>query len=150
MPFSPSEGNNWGGPGQQYLCRDTARGTALLKWSVFSGVLLAALWASARSNAVADDTTIVKGQCAPESHIAEGAIGDDLTKRQSRFFCDAGGYHLIGYPGMMEDTEIMNVSSVYLESGQSTPVSEGFHQSGHQIRPLVLMAAPVRERRPGR
>jgi hypothetical protein len=105
-----------------------------LKWAVVIGVLLAVLWASAHSNAVADDTTIVKGQCSPESHIAEGAIGEDLTKRQSRFFCDAAvitlfsdnskhimiqfaeskSSHLrqIGYAGMMEDTEIMNVASI--------------------------------------
>jgi hypothetical protein len=118
-----------------------------LCWAVVIGVLLAVFWASAPSNAVADDTT-VKGQCAPESHIAEGAIGEDLTKRQSRFFCDAvvitlfsdnskhimiqfaesKSSHLrqIGYAGMMEGTEIMNVSSVYLESGQASPVSEGY------------------------
>ena len=54
----------------------------MLKWAVVIGVLLAVLWASAPSNAVADDTTIVKGQCSSESHIAEGAIGEDLTKRQ--------------------------------------------------------------------
>lgn len=87
-------------------------------------------------------------QCAPESHIAEGAIGKDLTKRQSRFFCDAAvitffsdnSKHVmiqfaesksthprqIGYAGMMEGAEIMNVSSVYLESGQPSPVSEGY------------------------
>jgi hypothetical protein len=60
-----------------------------LKRAVFFGVALAALRASAPSNAVADDLTVVKGQCTPESHIAEGAIGEDLTKRQSRFFCDS-------------------------------------------------------------
>ena len=34
-------------------------------------------------------TRIVKGECRADSHIAEGNIGDDLTKRQSRFYCDA-------------------------------------------------------------
>ena len=119
-----------------------------MKRAVFFGVALAALlWASAPSNAVADDLTVVKGQCTPESHIAEGAIGEDLTKRQSRFFCDSAVVSVfsdnpkhvmiqfadsksnharqIGYAGMMEDEEIMNVRSVYLESGQPTPVADG-------------------------
>jgi hypothetical protein len=30
----------------------------------------------------------VDGTCDATSHLAEGAIGEDLTKRQSRFFCD--------------------------------------------------------------
>jgi hypothetical protein len=60
-----------------------------LKRAVFFGVALATLWTSAPSNAVANELTVVKGQCTPGSHIAEGAIGEDLTKRQSRFFCDS-------------------------------------------------------------
>jgi len=118
-----------------------------LKRAVFFGVALATLRASAPSNAVADDLTVVKGQCTPGSHIAEGAIGEDLTKRQSRFFCDSAVVSVfsdnpkhvmiqfadsksnharqIGYAGMMEDEEIMNVRSVYLESGQPTPVADG-------------------------
>jgi len=34
-------------------------------------------------------TRIVKGECSAKSHIAEGNIGDDLTKRQARFYCDS-------------------------------------------------------------
>jgi len=60
-----------------------------LKCVVLIGALLAALCASVPSNAMADDAAIVKDECEPESHIAEGAIGEDLTKRQSRFFCDS-------------------------------------------------------------
>lgn len=111
-------------------------------------MLLAVLWiVSASSNAVANDTTIVRGQCAPESHIAEGAIGEDLSKRQSRFFCDSAVVTLfsdnarhvlinfaesksvharqIGYAGMMEDQEILDVRSVYLEGDSATPVTDG-------------------------
>ena len=29
------------------------------------------------------------GACSEESHLAEGPLGSDLTKRQSRFHCDA-------------------------------------------------------------
>jgi hypothetical protein len=94
------------------------------------------------------DLTIVKGQCAPESHIAEGAIGEDLTKRHSRFFCDSAvltffsddpkhvmvqfadskSHHArqIGYAGMMDDEVMMNVRNVYLETGRPTPVAEGY------------------------
>jgi hypothetical protein len=32
---------------------------------------------------------IVNGKCEATSHVAEGSIGEDLTKRQSRFFCDS-------------------------------------------------------------
>jgi hypothetical protein len=124
------------------------RWRTLLKRPIFIAVLLAAVLALAPSNALADDTTFVKGQCAPESHIAEGAIGEDLTKRQSRFFCDAAvvtyfsdnpkhvmiqfteskSTHArqIGYAGMMNDAEIMNVDKVYLESGRPSMVVDGY------------------------
>jgi hypothetical protein len=114
-----------------------------LLWAV-----LVALGALASYNAMADDHRILKGQCASGSHIAEGAIDEDLTKHQSRFFCDSAIVSVfsdnpkhvmvlfadsksnharqIGYAGMMEDEEIMNVRSVYLESGKATPVAEGY------------------------
>jgi hypothetical protein len=31
----------------------------------------------------------VDGRCASSSHVAEGPLGADLTKRQSRFYCDS-------------------------------------------------------------
>jgi hypothetical protein len=34
------------------------------------------------------DMRAVDGRCEASSHIAEGPIGADLTKRQSRFFCN--------------------------------------------------------------
>jgi hypothetical protein len=42
-------------------------------------------------------------------------------------FADSKSNHArqIGYAGMMEDEEIMTVRSVYLESGQPTPVADG-------------------------
>jgi hypothetical protein len=96
----------------------------------------------------ADDTRAIKGQCRPGSHIAEGKIGDDLTKHQSRFFCDAAVVTVfsdnpkhvliqfadsksnharqIGYAGLMQDEEILAVRDVYLEAGRRTPVVEGY------------------------
>ena len=33
-------------------------------------------------------TQIYNGQCTTLSHIAEGGVNEDLTKRRSRYFCD--------------------------------------------------------------
>ena len=114
----------------------------------FCLVFLIVISSVSRSNAVASgDLTILKGRCAPESHIAEGAIGEDLTKRRSSFFCDSvvisvfsdNPKHVmiqfadsksnharqIGYAGMMDNGEIMNVYNVYLEPGEPIPVADG-------------------------
>lgn len=32
---------------------------------------------------------VLSGTCDPASHTAEGPLGTDLTKRQSRFYCDS-------------------------------------------------------------
>ena len=83
------------------------------------------------------DIQIVNGKCASKSHIAEGKIGTDLTKRQSKFFCDSavisffdnGNRHImiqfaesqsvtnsqLGFAGLMEDDgRTLDVTSVYL------------------------------------
>lgn len=36
-----------------------------------------------------DKVEWVRGHCIETSHVAEGPLGADLTKRQSRFFCDS-------------------------------------------------------------
>lgn len=92
---------------------------------------------------------MINGVCEPSSHIAEGPIGADLTKRQSRFFCDAaiigffgrskthtlvqfsekGSHHgqIIGYAGdMPEGQNILTVDHVYLTQAVATPVTEGY------------------------
>lgn len=119
-----------------------------LKHAVLSGTAIVAFCTLLAFGAKADDTKLIKGQCGPESHIAEGPIGQDLTKLQSRFFCDAAvvtvfsddpkhvmiqfadskSHHArqIGYAGVMEDEQILNVHGVYLEPGRSTPVVEGY------------------------
>lgn len=87
--------------------------------------------------------------CDRTSHIAEGQIGSDLTKRQSRFYCDAmmlatfgpsknhtlvqftekEAHHgqIIGYAGMMVPGQnILIVDHVYLTQNEQTPVTEGY------------------------
>jgi hypothetical protein len=103
--------------------------------------------APVRHAAVVSKPQVIKGECGPGSHIAEGRIGEDLTKKQSRFFCDSAviiafgddpkhrmiefvqsnSEHApqIGYGGMMEAADIMTVYSVYLEIGRPTAVTEG-------------------------
>lgn len=90
---------------------------------------------------------VLKGRCDSSSHIAEGPIGEDLTKRQSRFFCDAAviasfsddpRHRLIqfadsqsnhkaplGFGGLMQDAAIMNVRSVYLEISNASVAADG-------------------------
>lgn len=96
---------------------------------------------------------IIKGTCSSASNIAEGPRSLDLTKRQSRFYCDTAaitffddspGHVLIDFaeknakhsPGLGFSGQInvkqpgdlgtmMPVKNVYLESGQATLVSDG-------------------------
>lgn len=93
------------------------------------------------------DLEVVKGSCSPKSHIAEGRVGADLTKNQSRFFCDAVAImpingnprHVlltfteskshtrpqIGYAGLMVDDEMIQVQRFYLQTGVAIPADDG-------------------------
>ncbi|KXV60657.1 hypothetical protein AD948_04325 [Acetobacter senegalensis] len=91
------------------------------------------------------DQRFIDGTCGEGSHIAEGAFGDDLTKRQSRFFCDAAAiisnngdilvqfsqkeaHHnpSLAYAGRMSgDKDVMNVERVYFSPQNSATVSDG-------------------------
>ena len=120
-------------------------------------------------NAELTDMQIVKGQCGKESHIAEGNIGEDLTKRQSRFYCDSAvisffdhkNEHVmvqfaeskshnntqLGFAGFMnEDGQIMDVNTVYLGDKQ-VQVSAGnckfFFKNKHMDS--IGCAAPIDE-----
>lgn len=104
------------------------------------------------------DIQFVSGTCDPSSHIAEGPLGADLTKRQSRFYCDSAvitffddykghvliqfvqkeSHHgpILGFSGKVEDEGIvMSVAHVYLTAGSPTTVSDGackfFFKSRH-------------------
>lgn len=95
------------------------------------------------------DFEFVHGTCDPSSHTAEGPLGADLTKRQSRFYCDLAiitffpdykghvmvqftqkeAHHtpILGFAGRVDDAGIlMNLDHVYLVPGQSTTVSAGW------------------------
>jgi hypothetical protein len=105
--------------------------------------------ATGTTAALATQTEFVAGKCSAKSHTAEGPIGSDLTKRQSRFFCDTAiimflddypGHVLInflerrsnhttplGFAGRVDSSgQLMEVEHVYLQSGYQTTVSEGF------------------------
>lgn len=90
---------------------------------------------------------ILVGHCEDSSHVAEGVVGEDLSGKRSRFFCDQAvvitfaddpNHRLVqfveshsdharqlGFGGEMRDREIMQVRSAYLEAGRSSTVSEG-------------------------
>ena len=93
----------------------------------------------------ANDIQIVKGNCSSLSHTAEGPIDSDLTKRQSKFFCNSAvisffddykghvlvqfvqkqSHHsgIIGFSGKVEERgQFMPVEHVFL-SGDGTPVT---------------------------
>ena len=97
---------------------------------------------------LSQDVQVVTGQCTAQSHIAEGNIGDDLTKRHSRFYCDSAvitfldndDKHIIihfaetkshheaqlGFAGVMEDDgQVMDVQRIYLQSDKPTPATAG-------------------------
>jgi hypothetical protein len=94
------------------------------------------------------DMQLVSGTCDPSSHTAEGRLGSDLTKRQSRFYCDSAvitffddykghvmiqfvqkeSHHgpILGFAGKVEDDGIMmSVDHAYLIAGTPTTVSDG-------------------------
>jgi hypothetical protein len=110
---------------------------------------------------------IVNGMCAPSSHTAEGPLGADLTKRQSRFFCDSAilmffddykghvliqfvekeSHHspMLGFSGKVEDDGIMMpIDHIYLTVGTPTTVSDGackFFFKNHHISGIFCGAA---------
>ena len=131
--------------------------------------IVAALFFSVPCSADIKDVQVLKGKCGKGSHISEGRIGEDLTKRQSRFFCDSAvigffdnnNQHVmvqfaesqshnniqLGFAGIMsEDGQMLSVSNVYLGNKQ-VQVSEGYckfffknkHMSG------IACGAPVDE-----
>jgi hypothetical protein len=91
--------------------------------------------------------TVLDGTCLPSSHIAEGSQTEDLTKRQSRFFCnsvviinpnnDASRVLFtfvekqsetnpqLGYAGHFTERDMVRVERVYLRSGVAQTVDDG-------------------------
>ncbi len=115
-----------------------------------SAALLGGVWLTVTAYAgPPNDIEVVNGICAASSHTAEGPLGADLTKRQSRFYCDSAAITffddykghvmvqfaqkksnhspILGFAGRVEDDGIMMVvDHVYLASGQATTVSDGW------------------------
>jgi hypothetical protein len=124
------------------------------RMAIVGVILLVGMGTTTSANAGVSNVQIVNGTCTSASHTAEGPLGIDLTKRQSRFYCnvaaitffdDSPGHILInfsekeaqhspalGFAGRIEASDprdvgtMMRVSNVYLASGQATPVSDGW------------------------
>ncbi|HEY1709593.1 MAG TPA: hypothetical protein VGG10_15100 [Rhizomicrobium sp.] len=111
--------------------RPTAASAAVL------AAFLPALLSSAPARAF-PTIDVVSGECTPDSHTAEGPVDSDLTKRHSRFFCDAAvvsyfdasmrhvmvqfsqkeSHHspILGFAGLMDDDgQTLNVDHIYLD-----------------------------------
>lgn len=91
--------------------------------------------------------TVLKGACSDKSHIAEGLQTEDLTKRQSRFFCSAAVIThpngdpnrvlimfaeaqsntgpQIGFAGTMPDRDMVQVKRVYLQPEKALQADDG-------------------------
>jgi len=109
------------------------------------GVLI--IGAASTSAEEMHDMRFLSGSCDATAHTAEGPVGSDLTKRQSRYFCDSAvigffgplnthvlvqfaekkSHHgqILGFGGAMEGKDILNVDHIYLIQGKPTPVDDG-------------------------
>jgi len=98
----------------------------------------------------ASSLRVSPGACAAGSHTAEGPERSDLTKRQSRFYCDSmvssmvdnqpghflvqflskGMQHapILAFGGFFGRDGLLHVSSIYFEQGIRTPADDGFCQ----------------------
>ena len=116
----------------------------------FGIVILAAVTLIASENSSTaqgtPSTTTFDGKCLPISHISDGGINEDLSKRRSRFFCssvvisyldgslerimvqfvDKSSNHapILGFAGRLDPgSKEIAVDHVYLQPGQPiTPV----------------------------
>lgn len=127
-------------------------GIHLRRTALFLATLGLAITAGPNSTATAatlhtgiGDTNIIPGACAPVSHIAEGRPEEDLTQYQRPFRCDGAvlmffsnvrGHMMIqfasrqdgpivGFAGLMEDNNFMQLSTLYLPSGRFATDTEG-------------------------
>jgi len=111
---------------------------------------------------------VVSGTCEASSHTAEGPLGTDLTKRQSRFYCNSAvisffddykghvliqfsqkeSHHgpILGFAGKVDDNGIiMSVDHVYLAAaGPPTTASEGGCKFYFKDRHMSGIACGVR------
>jgi len=119
--------------------------------------------------------SILNGECRDSSHTAEGPIGSDLTKRQSRFYCDSavltyfddqighvmiqfaqkasGNAKILGFAGQVQTDGIMVwVDHVYLEQGQATAVDDGWCKffKNDEKRKITGIACGMKRNKAGR
>jgi hypothetical protein len=120
-------------------------------------------------SAEVNDIQIIKGKCEEQSHIAEGKMGEDLTKRRSRFFCDSAVITFfdnknqrlmiqfaesqshnntqLGFAGTMESVgQILVINRVYLGNKQ-VQVRKGYCKFFFKNKHMnsIMCAAPVDE-----
>jgi len=115
---------------------------------------------AAKTAAQPSDMRGMDGICAADSHIAEGNIGEDLTKRQSRFFCDIALFwkfkddpdhvliqftdrrshygRTLGFGGLLNE-DGMVVDHVYLETGQAITPDFGICRFFHKGKRMIAI-----------
>lgn len=122
--------------------------------AILSTILLVGMGFTIPAYAGVSNIQVVNGICSSSSNTAEGPLGSDLTKRQSRFYCDSAAitffddyeghvlidfsqkesHHspILGFAGRIETREptdggtMMQVYSVYLGTGEATTASDGW------------------------
>ena len=120
-----------------------------------------------------EDREVMSGSCIATSHTAEGRLGSDLTKRQSRYFCDTAAITffpdapnhimisfaerrshskvILAFAGWLDADGIMvRVDRAYFDSGVATPVDDSgckFFFSGKKLIGIFCMAKADQEER---
>jgi len=115
---------------------------------VSSGVALLPMVLGVAAHAETSKSPVfLEGVCDEQSHIAEGWQTEDLTKRQSRFFCDSAiminpnndpsrllvtftekqseTSQSIGFAGHFGDKDMIQVERIYLGGGDPIPADDG-------------------------
>jgi hypothetical protein len=123
------------------------------KFILLCSISLAGVGFTISAYAQAGNVQTVNGTCGSTSHTAEGPIDSNLTRRQSRFYCDSAvitflddytghvliqfsqkeSHHspILGFAGRIEARQpgdvgtMVQVDHVYLTPGQATTVSDG-------------------------
>lgn len=118
---------------------------------VLAVVLLVGFGPAALAQTGISKVQIFDGACTADSNIAEGPLGSDLSKRESRFFCDTAtitsfedskahilinfsqreAHHspILGFSGYLNSQgDVMKVEKVYIASGEPVTVSDGMCQ----------------------
>jgi len=143
------------------------------RMAILSAFVAAGFQMLAPAQIATNDTQILQGACDASSHTAEGPLGADLTKRQSRFLCDSAvitflddhNSHLLiqfsehaavhapilGFAGQVEaDGIMMPVDHVYFEPGKAASVSDGWCKFFFEARHMTNIVCGVKADEAGR